>query len=440
MNNFQTILVAVFLAFFAFGVLIFSGLIKIGGSSNNGEAQGKITIWGTFPGSAFSESLDLLNSANRELTVKYTSKDTSTYQQDLIEAFANGEGPDLFVISPDMIKKNNNFIYKIPYESYPEKSFKETFIDGGDIYLDKEGIVGLPLIVDPLVLYYNKDILSNEGIASPLQTWDELFGINQTLTKRDNSGTISQSMIALGQYQNINNVKDILASLLIQNNNMLVERVDDTSNNNMIAYNSTLDDNHSGYSVSPIESVLKFFIEFSNPSNSAYSWNRSLSNSLDMFTGGKLAFYIGRASELFNIEEINPNLSFDVTQIPQVKDSSSKRTYGEIYAIAVNKKSTNITSAFSTAFTLSGGENAKALSVSLSLPPTTRALLADKPKDNPYLFTYFNSALISRSWLDPDKNITNSIFQEMVESILSNNLSVGEAVGKAQGKLDLLLK
>ena len=436
MSNFQTILVAVFLAFFVFAVLIFSGVIKIDGlSGGSGTPQGKVVIWGTFSSSDLTNTFNSLNTTNRELNVIYIRKDLSTYQQDLIEAFANSVGPDLFIITPDMIQKNNNFIYKIPYANYPEKTFRDSFIDGADIYLDQEGTLGFPTIVDPMVLYYNKDILSNEGIVSPPKTWDELFNFNSTLTKRDNSGTINQSMIALGQYNNVNNAKDILATLLIQNNNSIVTRGDDPTE---ISYVSMLNSNPSNLSISPLEAVIKFFIEFSNPSNMAYSWNRSLSSSLDMFTGGKMAFYLGRASELFNIQSINPNLSFDVTQIPQIKNSTTKRTFGEIYAVVINKKSNNMISAFGVAGMLNAGDNAKSLSVSLSLPPASRALLSIKP-NNPYLFTFFNSAVISRSWLDPDKNKSNLIFKEMIENTLSNNLSVNEAINKAQGQLELLL-
>jgi ABC-type glycerol-3-phosphate transport system substrate-binding protein len=434
MNNFQTILVAVFLAFFVFAVLIFSGVIKIGGLSknNNNLPQGKLVLWGTFPSQNISNIIDGINTKNKGLILTYSRKDINTYQQDLVEAFANGNGPDLFIITPDMIQRNNNFIYKIPYVNYPEKTFRDSFIDGADVYLDKEGIIAFPMFVDPMVLYYNKDILSNEGIASPPKSWDELFNLNASLTKKENGGIINQSMIALGQYGNVNNVKDIIATLLFQNNNSIISR-------NELKYTSTLTDNPSGFPITPTEAVLRFFLEFSNPSNNAYSWNRSLPNSLDMFTGGKLVFYLGRASELFNIESINPNLSFDVTQMPQIKDSSSKRTYGEIYAVAVNKKSTNTTSAFNIAGLLSNGEYSKNLSVALSLPPASRALLSSKPED-PYLYTFFNSALISKSWADPDKFKSNIIFQELIENILSNRLSVSESITKAQGQLELLNK
>lgn len=433
MNNLQTILVAVFLAFFGFAVLIFSGLIKVDTPKG---AVGRVTIWGTFPGSFMRNSLDAMNSSNNKLTLNYSQIDSSTYQQDLVEAFANGNGPDIFVITPDMIQRNNNFIYKIPYASYSEKLFTDSFIDGASIYLDKDGITGLPLVIDPIVLYYNKDILSNEGIINPPSSWDQLFTLNSSLTKRENNGVVNQSMIALGQYSNINNAKDILATLLLQNDNQIVDKVD-------TGYIASLNSALTYQSVTPIEAVLKFFLEFSNPQDIAYSWNRSLPDAFDMFTSGKSALYIGRASELFNIQLTNPNLSFDVSLIPQVKDYKIRRTYGEIYALAINKRSGNLASALQVAGDLSLGDNAQNISVGASLPPASRALLSsNKPtgSGSNFLSIFFDSAVISRSWADPDKSKSDEIFKNLVENILSNNLSVGEAVTKAQGQLDILIK
>jgi len=431
MNNFQTILVSIFIAFFVFGVLIFSGLIKVGGTKT-GVISGKVDIWGTFPNAYMKDTIDSIISKNQNVSVKYIQKNILTYQQDLIEAFAEGKGPDLFIITPDMIVRNNNFIYKIPYASYPIKVFTDSFSEGSSIYLDNEGVIGMPLLVDPIVLYYNKDILLNEGIVNPPSTWDELFNLNSVLTKKENNGTINRSMIALGQYDNVTNAKDILATLLLQNDNSLAKKIS-------TGYISTLNDNSLNYKVSPIEAVLKFFIEFSNPSNNAYSWNKSLPSSFDMFTGGKLAFYIGRASELFNIQSVNPNLSFDVTQIPQIKNAPNKKTYGEIYAVVVNKKSSNITPAFQIAGELSKVESIKKLSIQTSLPPVSKALLAQKP-ENPYLYSFFDSAIVARSWTDPDKIKSDLIFRELIDNILSNRLSMGQAVSKAQGQMDLLFK
>ena len=433
MNNFQTILVAIFLAFFVFGVLIFSGVLKIGGNKTGVSAiSGNLVIWGDLPksqvGSLFENGLP---STSGSVSIKYVEQKREDYQQNLIEAFAKDEGPDLFILSPDMILKNSNFIYKIPYTSYPEKAFTTSYIDGADILLSNDGVTGYPLLVDPLVLYYNKNMLSNESILYPPATWDELFNLSSKLTKKKDDGTILQSMIALGQYDNVNHSKDILSMLLLQSNNPLVSRTD---TGYRLAIRDALPSGDS-----PFEQIVNFFLEFSNPSNESYSWNRSEPNSLDMFTSGKLAFYIGYGSELFNIESINPNLSFDVAGIPQTKGTSIKRTYGDMYTMVVSKKSKNLTSAFGITTLITAPDFLKELSTATSLPTMNRSLLNDKPAD-PSMLTFFNSAVISRSWLDPDKGKTDSIFKELIENSLSNKLSVTDAIAKASNQMDLIVR
>lgn len=433
MNNFQTILVAIFLAFFVFGVLIFSGVLKVGGSKTGVNAiSGKLVIWGDLPksqvGSLFENGLP---STSGSFSIKYVEQNKNTYQQNLIEAFAKDEGPDLFILSQDMILKNSNFIYKIPYASYPEKAFTTSYIDGADILLANDGVIGYPLLVDPMVLFYNKDMLSNESILYPPATWDELFNLNSKLTKVKNDGTILQSMIALGQYDNVNHSKDILSMLLLQSNNPIISRTD-------TGYHLAIKDSLPN-GVAPLEQIVNFFLSFSNPSNVSYSWNRSEPNSLDMFTSDKLAFYVGYGSELFNIESINPNLSFDVTSIPQTKGTSIKRTYGNMYTMVVSKKSKNLTSAFGVTTFITAPDFLKQLAAATSIPTMNRSLLNNKPTD-PSMLTFFDSAVISHSWLDPNKEETNSIFKELIDNSLSNKLSVTEAIDKAFNQIDLIVR
>ncbi len=435
MSNFQTIVIAIFLSFFVFGVLIFSGVIKIGGSGSKSTVKGKVVIWGTFKTSNdLSKVVKSLNDSKKDLTISYSEKPESNYEQSLIEAFASGNGPDIFFITPDMIVKFNKFVYKMPYQSYPEKTFRDSFIDGADIFLDKDGIVGLPVLVDPLVMYYNKNIFSNEGIATIPQYWSDLNNLNQQLTKRKDDGTILQSMIALGQYDNIYNIKEIISTLFIQKGIPIVQR------NGRGGYEPVMDSSTSFSSDKSLAiPILEFFKKFSNVSDPDYSWNRSLPSSLDMFTNGKLAIYLGYASELFNIQSINPNLSFDVSPMLQNSPEDNKRTYGKIYALAVNKNSKNIASAFEVSTLLAQDEKVKDLSVTFSLPPASRTLLADKPVDKSYLFTFFNSALITHSWLDPDSSKTNLLFSELIQNILSNKLSIANAIFRIQGQLNQII-
>lgn len=432
MSNLQTILVSVFLAFFVFAVLMFSGLIKLGDNSSSSAKSGpsgKVVIWGTFPSADLSQAFDTVTETNRDLIISYIRKDPATYEQSLIESFASGTGPDIFVMSPEMIKNFDRFIYKIPYASYPSKTFTDSFIDGASIYLTKDGALGFPIAVDPTVLYYNKNIFSNAGLSSTPDLWDELFDINSKLTKTKNDGTILQSMIALGKYDNIQNAKDIIATLMIQSGNDIVSRTD-------VGYESILD-KMSSFGIQT-DSIFNFFTSFSNPSLASYSWNSALPNSFDMFTSGKLAMYVGKASELFKIQSTNPNLSFDVKEIMQTRNTENKRTYGKIYALSISKNSKNLSTAFGSVGLLSSGDGAKSLASAISLPPALRSLLAKKPEDA-YMYTFFNSAIFSRAWLDPDAKASDAIFSELIQNIVSGKMSTSDAIAKANNQIQITI-
>ncbi len=432
-NKFQTIFLGVFLAFFVFAVMIFAGILPIGKSKSAQSAiVGNVTIWGTFPSSALSPIVRDMNSKNKNLRVSYQYHDERNYQQDLIEAFALGKGPDLFLVSDDMLVRNTPFLSQLPYVSYPEKAFRDTFIDGADILLGSTGLLGMPVVVDPLVLYYNKDLLANEGIAKVPESWDQLFDLSSKLTKKQSDGTINQSMIGLGGFENINHAKDILALLLLQSGDPITERV--PGKDSVIAVMK----NAFGLPVSPLESVLSFYTSFGTATSDVYSWNRGLPNSKELFTAGKLAFYVGRASELFSIESINPNLSFDVTKVFQTKGTQTTRTYGKIYSLGINNKSPNAVASAGVMSLFVVPDTSKALALALSLPPVQRTLLASVPTD-PYLYSFYKSAIVARGWLDPDTTATDTIFRDMIQNILSNKFSVRDAGTKAHGQLEALL-
>lgn len=428
MSNFQTILVTIFITAAVLAVLIFADVIKIG--TKPGTVTGKVVIWGTFNKGDIAGLFDSISAANDgSLAVTYVQKSKSSYQADLIESFAKGNGPDLFIITPDMIMENELFVYKIPYASFSEKLYRDTYIDGADIYLGSDGIFGLPLAVDPMVVYYNKNMFSNAGIAIIPSYWDELFNINNRLTQKEQDGTIKESMIALGQFDNVKNAKDILTTLIIQGGNNIVSRTDK-------GYVSTLEGNATANT--PIVEATNFYTEFATPSTTAYSWNKSMPNSFDLFMQDKLAIYLGHASELFKIQSANPNLSFDVKQIFQARGVNNKRTNANIYAAVINKKSPNIPAALSVANIISWGTEAGNFSKAVSLPPSTRVLLSVKPTE-PYLETFFNSAIISRSWLDPNYIKSDSVFREYLNNILSNKLEISVAINKANNQLDSLI-
>lgn len=425
-GNFQIIILVVFIAAAVLGVFVFSGAIPLGSNKNN-NAQGTVVLWGTVKNSVIAPLLENFNRVNQTFVVKYVEKSADTFDNDLLEALASGEGPDMFFISDDLAFKYSNKIYTIPYASFPVSTFKNSFIGAGEVFLTSKGVLAFPLTVDPMMMYYNRSMLDASGIAYPPSFWDELSNLVPVLTKKDDRGVITKSTVAMGQFSNVLHAKDILTTLFMQVGSSIV-----TEKNG--AFISVLSGN-GGYDLS---SVLKFYTDFADPLKSVYSWNKSFSNSRDAFSAENLAFYFGYASELQSLVDKNPNQNFAVASIPQVRNDNFKLTSAHVMGIAITSFSKNFNTAFTAAGLMANSDFASKLAASLGIAPARRDLLKTVPTDA-YSPTFYSSAFFARAWLDPSPKDTNDIFQGMVERVLSNSMTVTQSVSDASAKLGLLL-
>jgi len=430
MKNFQTILLIVFGVFIAAGMAIFSGFIPVGKSASEQQGfSGTVTIWGTLAPGFFKDYIDVLQQKNEGFVVKYVSKNEATYYDELVQALASGTGPDLFVLSGDKIVEHKNKVLPIPYANYPVELFQQNYIDEGALFLSPDGIVALPFLIDPLVLYYNRDLLTSAFIINPPQYWDELLALAPKLTKKSETGAITQAAIPLGTANNINHAKDILSVLAIQGGVPIVGQ-DATGVYQEAFY---------GSDTGSIESALRFYTSFANPSQEQYAWNAGLRNSFDAFIAEESAMYIGYASEMGTIRARNPNLNFDVTLIPQTRDTKLQTTTGRIWAFAISKQSQNVASAYNLVNLFSNPDYVAIFSERLMLPPVRRDVLTGNVPATAFMRTFYNSAIISRSWWDPHQEKTDVIFKKMITDTLSGAARADEAVREGRAEMRRLL-
>jgi len=426
-GNFQIIILIVFIATAVLGILVFSGAIPLGNQGDNTGAQGTVVLWGTVKTGIISPLLEDFNRVNTAFVVKYEEKHPDTFDNDLLEALAGGVGPDMFFISDDLAFKYSNKIYTIPYQSFSLNTFKNTFVGAGEVFLTSKGVLAFPLAVDPLMMYYNRSVLDANGIAYPPAYWDEFTNLVPLLTKKDNRGIITNSTIAMGQFSNVFHAKDILSALFMQAGNSIIAE----KNGSFVSVLGQTGKYDLG-------SILKFYTDFADPLKDVYSWNKSFSNSRDAFSAENLAFYFGYASELQSLVNKNPNQNFLVASIPQIRNSNFKLTSAHVTGIAISSLSKNFNTAFTAANLMAKTDFASKFVASLGVAPVRRDLLKAAPTDA-YLSTFYASAFFAKNWLDPSPKDTDNIFQEMIEKVLSNRMSVGEAVSDASAKLGLLL-
>lgn len=414
------------------GVLIFSGAIKLGGGSSTTSASGGIIkIWGTVPRKDISQAIAFLNSQNKTTKIVYEEKDARTYKDDLLNAFAFGGVPDLFLLSQDLLFTYEDKIITIPYTYFPEKTFDDTYIRAASIFKKTGGFLGFPLLVDPLITYYNQDLLETAGFAQPPKYWSDLFTYVPKLTQKNDALQISKSGVALGEFSNIQNAKKIFVGLLLQLNNSIIYL------NEKGDYVSRLTE-ASNVSSKPAIQSMNFYNEFSDPVKDVYSWNKSLKNSEDDFVSGDLALYFGLASEYRKIKLKNPNLNFDIGPLPQVQELNNSITYADIYALAIPKNSPNAQLSLSLAASLANGANTGSVVASAGFAPARRDLIAAK-RAAPYMDVFYDSALVSRSWIDPNDEATNNIFTKMFDDVVSGLKKPEDAVKDADTEIRALL-
>ena len=434
MSGFRNILLGSFIVIFIFAILVFGGVIKLGSTATE-QAPVTLTLWGPFAPDTFKDYLTDYNIENPNAQILYTQMPSENLHQQLIEAIASGRGPDMVIFSNENFLQDISKIYITPYQSYPLRLFQDTYIEGASVFLNGDGVALYPLVTDPLVAYYNKDLLAGARYIYPPRTWSQLNQSVPLLLKKDKLG-VTQSAIALGDSVNIPAFKKILSTLLLQSGAPII-----SFDINSKSYISTLNTESSSGSTNPTsqEQAFLYFQSFSDPTSPLYSWNKKLDSAQDAFTSGKVAFYLGPSSELFAIQSKNPNLNFDVMGMFQPDNAVRPLTYGTMYGIGIMSTSANIASAFSAITSLTSKDTVDTISKKTSLPPARKDLL-QVPTTSPYAAVFFDQALHTFAWADPDTAGTDAAFRDMIRRQSSGEWDAEQSLYETQKQIQSLIR
>jgi ABC-type glycerol-3-phosphate transport system substrate-binding protein len=433
--KFQTIILIAFGVFLLFALLFFGGVIPTPKRGNDASLDplGAMTMWGTFDDRGMKALTEAWRLQNPGSKIQYVEIPEEDYDDKLLRAFATGKVPDIFFVSHDLLAKYQNQILTIPLASFSTRTFADFYNRGSSVFISGDQVVSYPVAVDPLVLYYNKDLVENEGIVELPQYWTSDFVETvERLTKIDANGLeVFQAGVAMGESTNIDNFDAILSAMMLQLGHSPVQRSGTGLVNNLSG--------PSAYSSSPGRLVTSFYTSFSNPVNNVYSWNKSMSEAQDEFIAGDLALYFGFGSELLTIQSRNPNLNFDLHQIPQVESVPGDVTYGRFYGLAVPRISRNVNNAARASGLIANTYLNQVLLSGINLQPVRRDLLAQTP-DHLYNSVLYSEALRSRAWPNPDPVEVIPIFSEMIEQIVTGNLSASRALSEAEEQIDFVIE
>jgi len=393
----------------------------------------ELEFWGVFDDSdIYVPLIESFNQENKHIIINYYKKNSQTYEKDLLEAMATGRGPDIYMVHHTWIPRYEEKLLGAPSELITIKDFQESFVDVvyQDFLIDGY-IAALPLSVDTLALYYNKDIFNTFGIPQPPKTWEEFLTVVEKTTIKDDRDNIIQAGTALGTARNINRSTDILSLLMLQSGTQMI----DSDNVKAIFNKMTFLE---GISFNPGQRALEFYTDFANPLKSVYTWNTRMHYSIDSFYEGKTAMMFNYSYNLPTIRAKSPYLNFGIAQMPQIESSTNDINYANYWGLTTSINSDSSYEAWQFITWLSNKENVQQYLEAVE-KPTARRDLIDWQRNDPNLGVFAEQALTACSWYQVDNLTIERYLADMIESIALSEATIEEAINKAVNQVNLLM-
>jgi ABC-type glycerol-3-phosphate transport system substrate-binding protein len=371
--------------------------------------------------------LQLKDQDERYSQVSYRSIPAEQFDEQLVTALADGVGPDLLLTSHEYLVDQRRRLQPVSYESFTARDYTNMYVDGASVFALNDGIYAFPIMLDPLMMYWNRAVLANQGFLTAPATWEELVSVQfPRLIGRNFDRTITRSVVAMGVYPNIRNAFGVLSMLTIQAGS---ERVIESDGGYSVRLDSV-----AGQTTQPFRTSVDFFMRFAQPSNTLYSWNRSFTDDRTQFIAEDLVFYFGYGSEGREIERLNPNLSFDIAEVPQGAGATVRRTYGRFYGLAPLRSSDNLNGAFQVMSAFGAQNIASVIASAYNMVPAHRGAVAAGSNDTFGRYSY-TAAPVTYGWLNPNLSASNGIFTDMTRSISENRSDVTAATSDAINRL-----
>lgn len=359
------------------------------------------------------------------ITVRYTRLNEQTYEATLINKIAEGKGPDVFMAKNTWIFKHKDKFYPMPANlGFSSTQVSEVFADqfAGDLVASSGQIFGLPLFMDTLALFYNKDTFNAADIALPPKNWEDAADISRKLTRKSATDEIISSGLPLGTWSNVDNAFDILSSLMLQYGDPI------------IAKNPVI---HAVLAQKAAD-AFNLYTSFADKKHQNFSWSARMPDSITAFTETTAPFVFGFNSDLERIRAKNPHLNLGIAPFPQQKNARVPVVYGRYLFLAVANASAKKLPAWTFVKFMSLEEGAQLYTEATNRVPARRDLLALKPK-KPEMELFYRQALLARGWLVPDAEATMQMFADAVDSISNKSQTVMEALATLRGRLTQLL-
>jgi len=281
------------------------------------EKSVTLTWWGLWEDNSTMQALILdYKKTHPNVTINYIKNDPSQYLDRLQARLQNGTGPDIFTFHNTWLPMLSGELSPLSTNVITPDQFKQVYYPVMQQDLTQNGaIYGIPMDGDCLALFVNPDLFEAAGVQVP-KSWDDFVKAAKQLTVKDQNGKIKTAGAALGTYANIDHAPDIISLLFLQQGVQI---------------------NHFSSSTPNEAGALQFYTSFAQGQDN--TWDGTLDNSLLAFSKGNLAMYFGFSWDVFQIQQLNPNLNFKIYPVPSLY--GKKTTLASYWAYGVSSKSPN---------------------------------------------------------------------------------------------------
>jgi ABC-type glycerol-3-phosphate transport system substrate-binding protein len=306
----------------------------------------------------FAQLITDYQAIHPNISLNYRTIRPEEIEQTLLEALASGTGPDMvslpntylhawqerlaplpanitlaMIEESGLIKKERKAVLKTT-PTLNLRALRDNFIDVvADEAVINGKIYGLPLAVDSLMLFYNRDLMNAADIPIPPATWTDFKEAVQKMTRIDKQGSLQQNGTALGEADNVPYAFDLVSALMLQNGTPMVSSTGDQA-----TFQQEVTDKN-GETYTPGQDAVRFYTDFSSPGKETYSWSREESPAFQAFAAGKVGFVFGYWRDLATLRRLAPQIKLGLANFPQIDQASRPTYYASYYLETVTKQS-----------------------------------------------------------------------------------------------------
>jgi len=362
-----------------------------------------LTVWGIDSPAVFEAAKSGFSVERPEVQIIYTQFPEEDYEEELIDALAAGQGPDIFFFRSDWMHRHRNKIIPAPQRLLSVDRFAELFpqVVVQDFVFNNQ-IYSFPLFIDTLALYYNRDIFDRRGVVSPPSTWSGF------------QSTVARGVVASfgGATPLVVRAGDIMNALLMQANASRLQEGEPMQ-----------------ISGTPGVTALNLYTSVRVPAVETYTG----------FANGTIGMIIDYQSAKPLILARNPHLNFAVAPLPQIHPNVPILP-ARYYGLAVSNRASSPALAWEFIFyTTTNVQVARSYLTASGRPPALRSLIQANI-DSPIHGVFASQALIARSWNMPASEDVFAIFNTMIQSVLRRTATVHDALANAERDINALTR